>query len=153
MIDEPHLAASEEQLTAVVHLRVPRARIHEAMTPAIHEVLAVLAAAGVAPAGPLISFHAAPPDDHFDLEVGFPVACAIAPSGRVKTSRLPAARVARAIHRGDYEGLAAAWGGLIAWMAAERLAPGPMLWERYLRGPESGGDPALWETELNRVLA
>ena len=153
MIDEPHLAASEEQLTAVVHVRVPRAQIAEVMEAAIHDVLAALAAAGVAPAGPLISLHTAPPDDHFDFEVGFPVARAIAPTGRVKMSRLPAVRVARAIHRGDYAGLHGAWGGLMAWLAAERLAPAPLLWERYLRGPESGADPATWTTEINRALA
>ena len=31
--------------------------------------------------------------------------------------------------------------------------PAEDLWERYVKGPESGPDPAAYRTELNRPLA
>jgi len=75
----------------------------------------------------------------------------VRPSRRVVPSSLPAAKVARTIHHGGYEGLGAAWGELTAWMKAEGHEAGPNLWERYLAGPESG-DPSGWRTELNRPV-
>jgi hypothetical protein len=38
------------------------------------------------------------------------------------------------------------------WMRAEGHAAGPDLWERYLAGPETGGDTSKWRTELNRPV-
>ena len=65
---------------------------------------------------------------------------------------LPAARVARTVHHGGYEGLPSAWGEFSAWVTAEGLTPRQDLWECYVNGPESSADPADWRTELNRPL-
>ncbi len=45
-----------------------------------------------------------------------------------------------------------AWGRFDAWIRAEGLAPAGDLWERYLRGPESGPDSSQYRTEFNRPL-
>jgi len=148
----PEIVATAEQPTAVIALCVPRAGIERHMGPAIAEVLAALAAQGVAPAGPVFTRHARRPSDTFDFEVGVPVAAAVTPAGRVVMSRLPACRVARCEYRGGYEGLGAAWGALIGWISAQGLAQQESLWECYLAGPESGADPAAWRTQLNRPL-
>ena len=152
MIDTPHIAQSPEQLTAVIHITVPRAEIQTAMDPAIGELLAVVAAQGIGPAGPLYSYHRKTPTEIFDFELGVPITAAVAPTGRVYASTLPAATVARTIYHGPYEGLGAAWGEFCAWIAANGHAPAPGLWERYLAGPESSPDSAHWRTELNRPL-
>jgi effector-binding domain-containing protein len=89
----------------------------------------------------------------FDFEACVPVGSPAAASGRVRPGRLPAARVARTVYRGPYEGLAGAWGELCAWIEANGLTPREDLWECYLTGPESSPDPADWRTELNRPLA
>jgi effector-binding domain-containing protein len=89
----------------------------------------------------------------FDFAAGVPVAKPVSSSGRVQPGQLPAARVARTIYHGPYEGLGAAWGEFNAWLAANGHAPEPDLWESYVAGPESSPNPAAWRTELNRPLA
>jgi effector-binding domain-containing protein len=152
MLGIPHVLQTEERHTAVIHLTVPRAEIASVMGPAISEIMSALAIQGVAPAGPLFSYHLKRPSDIFDVEVGFPVDQPIAPAGRVKTGKLPAAKVVRTTYQGGYEGLGAAWGEFCAWIDAEGLDPQDSLWERYLVGPESSPDPEQWQTELNRPL-
>ncbi len=70
-------------------------------------------------------------------------------TGRVVASTLPAGRVAATVHRGPYQGLAAAHQAVVQWCAArgEQLA-GPR-WEIY--GPHRA-DPAALETEVYHLL-
>lgn len=152
MIDTPTIAESAAQPTAVVHLTIPRERIRDEMGPAREEVMRTLAAQGVTPAGPWFSRHFRMDPATFDFEVGVPVRAPIAPAGRVVSSSLPAARVARTTYRGGYEGLGEGWGEFEAWIAREGLAHDGSLWEIYAAGPESGADPASWRTELYRPL-
>jgi effector-binding domain-containing protein len=151
-LDAPQIVQTAAQATAVIHLTVPRVQIQEVMGAAVAEILAALAAQAVPVTGPMYSYHLRRPSDTFDFEVGFAIGAPFAPGGGVTTSRLPAATVARASYRGAYEGLGAAWAELLAWVQAQGLAAQPGLWERYVRGPESGADPAQWITELNRPL-
>lgn len=152
MIDTPQITQSTAQLTAVIRLTIPRAEIRNVMGPAISEVMATVAAQGIAPAGPVFSYHFRMDPDTFDFEVGVPVAKPISPAGRVKPGELPAKKVARTVYHGGYEGLGAAWGEFGAWIASNGHKPGPDLWEFYVAGPESSPDPANWRTELNRPL-
>jgi effector-binding domain-containing protein len=112
-----------------------------------------IAAQGIAPTGPWFTHHLKTPGEIFDFEIGVPVAGKVAPVGRVKPGRLPAANVARTVYRGPYEGLPAAWGEFMAWLATQGHAQAQDLWEVYAAGPESSPDPASWRTELNRPLA
>ena len=152
MLDTPQLMDASEQLTAVVHLCVPRGEIENAIDAAIAEVMTTMIAQGAEPAGPCFSYHPRLPTDSFDFEVGFPLNRAIAPAGRVKISALPAARIARTVYRGGYEGLGAAWSEFRAWIRGQGLSPQDRLWECYLSGPESGSDSDKWQTELNCPL-
>jgi len=52
MIDRPQQVHTDEQLTAVTHLRVPCNEISQVMDSAISEVISAPADQGVAPAGP-----------------------------------------------------------------------------------------------------
>ena len=153
MIDTPAITTTAEQATEVIHLTIPRYEIQKEMGPAHQELFATLAAQGIAPAGALFSRHFRMDPGMFDFEVGVPVNAPVKPTGRVASSRLPAARVARTVYRGGYEGLGAAWGEFESWMKDAGLKPAPELWEIYAAGPESGSDPAGWRTELNRPIA
>ncbi|MES1980839.1 MAG: GyrI-like domain-containing protein [Pseudomonadota bacterium] len=152
MLEHPEVTKTEEKLTAVVHLTVARADIQTVMGPAIAEVMAIMLAQGIVPAGPLFSYHLKRPSDIFDFEVGFPVSGVIKPSGRVKPSKLPATKLVRAVYRGGYEGLGNAWGELFGWVKDEGLNARGSLWECYAVGPETDPDPAKWRTELNCPL-
>jgi effector-binding domain-containing protein len=152
MLDTPQLTQSDAQQTAVIHLTIPRDQIQHAMGPAIGEVLAAVTAQGVGPAGPVFSRHFKMSPETFDFEVGTPVTAPVAPTGRVVSSELPAAKVARTLYHGPYEGLGDAWSEFMTWIEDQGLDPAEGLWERYVLGPESGPDPSRWATELNRPL-
>lgn len=152
MLDKPRLMQTAAQPAAIIRLTIPRAEIQKVMGPGITELMAAVAAQGIAPAGPIFSHHFRMDPDSFDFEIGVPIAAPIAAAGRVQAGQLPAATVARTVYHGSYEGLASAWGEFIAWIAAEGHTPAPDLWECYVAGPESSPDPAAWRTELNRPL-
>src|SRR5260221_10393716 len=142
MLDIPEITEAAAQLTAVIHLTIPRAEIRKVMGPGLGELRAAIAAQGVAPAGPWFTHHLRMDPDIFDFEICVPVTEPVTATGRVQPGQLPAARVARTVYRGPYEGLAAAWGEFDAWITANGYAPGPDLWECYVAGPESSPDPA-----------
>jgi effector-binding domain-containing protein len=152
MIDKPQIEETVDQLTAVIHLIVPREEIQNVMGPGVGEVMATLAAQGIAATGPWFTHHFRKPTDTFDFEICIPVPMPVSATGRVKPGRLAARKVARTIYHGRYEGLAEAWGEFHAWIAASGHSPATDLWERYVVGPESSLDPAGWRTELNQPL-
>jgi effector-binding domain-containing protein len=152
MLDTPRIVESPHQLTAVIHLTIPREEIRNVMGPAITEVRTAVAAQGMTPSGPWFSYHFRMDPAVFDFEVGVPMSSPVAAAGRVNAGHLPAARVARTVYRGSYEGLPDAWGEFDAWITANGYTKRGDLWERYVAGPESSADPATWCTELNRPL-
>lgn len=152
MLDAPRITQTPAQPTAVIRLTIPRAEIQQVMGPGISELMAAVAAQGVAPAGPWFTHHLKMDPHTFDFEIGVPVAAPVAVAGRVQPAELPAATVARAVYHGAYEGLGAAWEAFGTWIASQGHAPAPDLWECYVVGPESTADPAGWRTELNRPL-
>jgi effector-binding domain-containing protein len=123
------------------------------MGPGIQEVMGTLAAQGIQPAGPWFTHHLRMDPNTFDFEICVPVSRPVTAAGRVQPGELPAAKVARSVYHGPYEGLGAAWGELMAWVSANGHTPRENLWERYVAGPESSPNPADWRTELNRPLA
>ncbi|MBX3357257.1 MAG: GyrI-like domain-containing protein [Phycisphaeraceae bacterium] len=152
MLEGPEITQSTAQAAAVIRLTIPRDQIQQVMGPAIGELMAALAACGVSPAGPVYSYHHRMCPTVFDFEVGVPVRSVVEGTGRVRSGELPAARVARAVYRGPYEGLGDAWREFDGWIKANGHATGPGLWESYIAGPESSRDPGMWRTELNRPL-
>jgi effector-binding domain-containing protein len=152
MIDSPEITRTQAQTAAVIHLTIPRDQMQRVMAPAIHELMAAVSEQGLRQLGPLFAHHLAQSSDTFDFEVGFPVSAAVRPVGRVRPGELPAAKVARTVYRGGYEGLFSAWAEFGQWMEQQNLRPGETLWERYIAGPESNPDPSTWRTELNRPL-
>jgi effector-binding domain-containing protein len=152
MIDTPQITQSTAQQTAVIHLTVPRSEIQNVMGPGIGEVMAAVAAQGLVPAGPWFTHHLRMDPDTFDFEVGVPVNSPVVAVGRVKPSQLPAARVARTVYHGPYEGLGAAWGEFEAWIRANGHKSAADLWEVYVTDPSADPDPATWRTEFNRPL-
>jgi len=152
MLDQPWITETSVQLTAAIRLTIPREEIRNVMGPGIAELMAAVAAQGIAPAGPVFSYHLRMDPHTFDFEIGVPVTTPVAAAGRVRPSQLPATTVARTVYRGPYEGLGAAWAEFDAWIVAEAHAPAPNLWECYVTGPAASPDPATWRTELNRPL-
>ncbi len=152
MIGKPQIVQTDAQLTAIIHLTIPREEIRNVMGPGINELMATIAAQGIAPAGPWFDHHLKMDPDIFEFEISVPVTAPVVAARRVRPSQLPAATVARTVYLGPYEGLGDAWGEFVDWITAEGHTPAPNLWQCYLTGPESNSDPTTWRTELSRPL-
>lgn len=152
MLETPEIIEVGTQLAAVIRLTVPRAEIRNVMGPGLGEVMAAVAAQGLSPSGPWFTHHYRIDPEVFDFEIGVPVASPIVSTGRVEPGQLPAAKLARTVYRGPFEGLPSAWGEFDAWITTEGHRPALDLWEYYVAGPETGPDPTAWRTELNRPL-
>jgi len=152
MIETPHVTKFAGLTTAVIHFTIAREEIRSVMGKGIQELLATIAANGIAPSGPVFAHHFRMHPRTFDFEIGVPVLRPVSPKGSVVPGDLPAAMVARTVYHGRYEGLGPAWGEFHAWVAANGHRARPDLWECYVSGPESGPDPAQWRTELNQPL-
>ncbi|KRG70000.1 GyrI-like domain-containing protein [Pseudoxanthomonas dokdonensis] len=153
MLENPEVVEVQRQLTAVIRINVPRARMAEVFAPAVSELLQVLAEQKIAPTGPLFAHHLRLHPDVFDFELGLPVENLVTSSGRVSASELPGGTIARGWHRGPYDGLPSAWAEFETWMQANGHRAADSLWEVYDAGPESGLEPRDWMTQLNRPLA
>ena len=152
MIDQCQLSEQPEVLTAAVPVRVLRSEIQTVMGPAFAELFSVLAAQGIAPAGPTLTLHTKLDPDWFEFEAAVAVATPVAPSGRVVSSRLPAGPVASCIHRGPYQELHEAWMAFKGWLSEQPVQQLPFIWEVYRVGPGQTPDPAAWESDLVQPL-
>ena len=152
MLDKPRITQTATQLTAVIHLTIPREEIQNVMGPGISELMATIAAQGITPTGPWFSHHLKMAPDTWDFEISVPVSAPVVAAGRVRPSQWPAMKVARTVYQGPYEGLADAWGEFIDWITANGHTPAPDLYECYVAGPESSPDPANWRTEFTKPL-
>ena len=52
MLDKPHITQTTTQITAVIHLTIPREEIQSVMGPGVGELMATIAAQGITPTGP-----------------------------------------------------------------------------------------------------
>jgi effector-binding domain-containing protein len=152
MLDKPQITQTLDQLTAVIQLTIPRSEMRTVMGPGVRELMAAVAAQGIAPTGPWFNHHLRMEPDTFDFEISLPVTSPVAAVGRVKPGLWPATKVACTVYCGDYAGLGEAWGELNDWIGAQGHRSGPDYWECYVTGPESTNDPAAWRTELSRPL-
>ena len=148
MIGTPEITETLPHPAAVIHVTVPRDEIRTVMPVAIREILATLSSQGTTPAGPLFDHHLKTSEQVFDFEVGFPIVSPMQPTGRVKNGELPGGRIARAVMRGNYEGLAGAWAEFHEWMKSEGHMSRGDFWQIFTAGPESSPDPANWRTHL-----
>ncbi len=152
MIDTPQITQTAVQLTAVIHLTIPREEMRTVMGPGIRELMATLAAQGIAPARPCFTHHLRRDPATFDFEISVPDPTPVTAAGHMTPGRSTASKVARTGFHGGYGEIRAAWGELDDWIAAHGHTPGRDLWECHVADPESSPDPATWRTELNRPI-
>jgi len=103
--------------------------------------------------GPAVALYTGEGDDKFDVVAGFPVTAPLLPGDRFVNAELPGGQSVEAIHRGAYDDLADTYDGLIAWLAERDLEPADQVWEEFLAGPDTEGDPARWCTRIVYPLA
>lgn len=152
MISTPVILQTKAEPAAVIHITTLRSEMVKVFGPAVAELMAALAEQGVEPDGAVFAHHLKMSPDFFEFELGIGIAAPFAATGRVQPGQLPAARVARTIYSGPYEGLSSAWGAFGDWIKANGHEAAGNLWEIYSVGPHSTPDPSDWRTELVRPL-
>ncbi len=153
MIGTPEISTQRAFAAAVIMLDIPRAEMSKVMPAAIVELRRVIAGQGLSATGAMFCHHLRLSKDRFTFEVGFPVPTEPRAEGRVRPAHYPELRIAHVVHTGPYEDLFKAWTAFEIWIAAARLTTAQTIFERYVRGPESGEPASQWETELIRPLA
>ncbi len=154
MQPEPELVTHESAVTVVITgTAVPPTELPHFIDGAFEALGAAAIAGTITPVGAAFARYLTPPSSTFDLEVGFVVEQA-AEVERATVRELPAGRVARLVHHGDYQGLHKSWERLNNWAREQGLTPLPAgFWEVYTTEPAPGMDPADLRTELNLPLA
>lgn len=149
----PELVAVEPAVTAVVRGVVPFSGLRDFFDASFRALGETLARQQVAVRSPAFGLYHEPPTQTARLEVGFVTDRAVRPEGDVAVSALPAARVARTVHHGSFDGLGASWERLHNWVREQGLTPGPVMWEVYVTQPTPDMDPRDLRTELNCVVS
>jgi effector-binding domain-containing protein len=162
-LTEPKVEERTEQHYMGIRTQVPMSALGEQIPTLIDEVFAWLGRHEIALAGPpLARFHVIDMEGKLDIELGVPVAGAVAGDDRVSPGVMPAGRYASLIYTGVENGIAGN-AALLDWGAAQGLT-----WDRwddpkgdafggrveyFLDGPEDHPDPATWDTEVAIRLA
>ncbi|MEU6394539.1 MerR family transcriptional regulator [Streptomyces sp. NPDC046939] len=80
--------------------------------------------------------------------VHVPIAAPVPAVGRVRSTELPAAELAVAVHAGVHDTIEVTYGELGRWVADHALAVAGPVRETYLLGPRDTPDSARWRTEI-----
>ncbi|MGW0181350.1 GyrI-like domain-containing protein [Nocardia sp. NPDC003345] len=146
---EPVLIDTAETHLATVHGRIAPAGLPDFFDRSFGLLPGVILGQGAQITGPALCRYGSMSPESVELAVGFPVDRAIAAEGEVRAGNLPAARTARLVHYGAFDGLGESWDRLHTWIGDRDLTPGDIRWEVYLTEPSPDMDPDELRTELN----
>jgi len=141
-----------EQHLLVVGISTQIANLPNVMGPTFNQVLDYAAQHNIPLAGlaltRVVAFDPAAGD--IALQVGFPIQAA-APShsqGPVAYLHVPPLRALRGDYVGHYGGLAGAHQAMKGALQERQLVQNNILWEHYVRGPETTQDYTQWLTQI-----
>lgn len=153
MLETPQVVQTNAQPLALIPITASWEDMPKVMGPGIAELLAEITSQGIKPVGEIFTHHLRRPTDTFEFEICVAVERPINPFGRVQPGEYPAAKMARTVYQGPYEGLADAWPEFLDWIEKNSITTSEELWEAYIVGPHSNPDPVAWRTELSRRIA
>jgi effector-binding domain-containing protein len=159
----PRLEERAERSYVAIRREVTRAELGTVLPPLGDDVFAWLKARGLSPGGaPLFRYLTIDMEGEgrFLVDVGVPVASAVAGDDQVTADVLPAGRYAVLVNTGPYDDLVGAHGALHAWMAENGVAVQPSaagngpaaMVEAYETDPAEEPDPQKWETEVSYLV-
>ncbi|QEE61819.1 GyrI-like domain-containing protein [Salinibacterium sp. dk2585] len=138
----------EPTTVAVRRETVEMAKIRDYFDSVYQDVAAVIGQQDARFAGPAIALYRGMPSETVDVAAGFPTQRPVESANGVAAEQLPTGLAARHIHRGPYDGLADAYGALLAWMERHDHTPGELYWEVYVTEPTPGARPEDMVTEI-----
>ena len=148
----PEVVSLDPATTATIREVVATDDLPAFFDRAFSALAELISAQGVSITGPAFSLYHNHPSDTADVEVGYTTHREIEPSGGAEAGSLRGGRVARVVHEGGYDELAAVWDRLGSWMSEHGLGFRMPFWEVYLTEPSPDMDPAELRTELNHPV-
>lgn len=149
---DPAVVSLDPEMTATIRDVVAIVDLPAFFDRAFSTLAEVISDQGISITGPAFSLYHTHPTDTADLEVGFPTDRKIDPADGAQPGSLPGGRVARVVHAGSYDELAAAWDRLGDWISEHGLRFRMPFWEVYLTEPSPDMNPADLRTELNHPI-
>lgn len=140
---QPEIVTLEPHIAAVVREIIPMDAMPDFFDRAFHATFGVASSQGVALAGPPFGVYFGMPTDTVDVAAGFPTDRAVEPDAGVQPFTLPGGRAVQVLHVGPYDAMQETYGRLMAWLGAEGLTGGPVMWEVYLTEPDAAHPEAI----------
>lgn len=128
-------------LAVIRHEGIRIGDLRDAFDTGYSAIAAQFTAGTLVPVGPALAIYHGDPMDVFDLELGFPVEAAPtapidAPTGaQIIGAALPTGDATATTHLGPYDGLGAAWAGLVERANAAGLSSRGILIDVYVSDP------------------
>jgi effector-binding domain-containing protein len=155
---EPKIELRDAKTYVGIRTQIPVYKLPEVIPQLIDESEAWLKKRNVAPAGaPLIRYHVINMETELDIEIGWPVAQALAGDERVTPGVLPAGRYGTLIYTDVSKGIEGN-SVLIGWAENQGIEWDAWNTEKghafrsrieiFLDGPAEHPDPATWRTEV-----
>jgi len=144
----PEIVSLEPRPAALLRETVRMDALVEYFDRAFHTVARVAGEQGVSFAGPPVGVYFGMPSETVDVGAGFPTDRPVTPDAGVTAETLPGGRAVQLLHVGTYDALVDSYGRLMAWVEAQGLTPGPLMWEVYLTEP----DPAAPEATRTLIV-
>jgi effector-binding domain-containing protein len=149
---DPQVVELVPQESAIVRETVPMDELPSFFSRAYQLTRASAASQGRQVVGPPFGIYFGMPSDTVDVAAGFPVDGPIEADGDVSPHQLPGGRAVELLHVGPYDSLQESYGRLSAWMGAQNLTPGEIMWESYLNEPQPD-DPDSTRTMITWTIA
>lgn len=144
---KPTIAISSLIFTAGTRSQVAEADVRAFLSASFERVGDIIRSCGIEP-GPAFCLYHGVPGSSPDIEVGFVVPHPISGGPGLLPGSLPASRLVRLVHTGDFEDRGDSWDAIMYWMEEQSITPAwQRMWEFYRPYPKPGSDPT--ETELN----
>lgn len=145
---QPEIVTLEPRAAAVLRETVRMEALPDFFGRAFGSALQVAGSQGVMVVGPPFGAYFGMPGDTVDVAAGFPTERPVDSDAGVQPLALPGGRAVQLLHAGTYDALQEAYGRLMAWMGAEGLTGGSLMWEVYLTEP----DPAHPENTQTLIV-
>ena len=150
----PRIETRTQTHYVAIAAKVQRQEIGMKLPPLLPEVFGWLGANGVAPSGAPFFRYTDMGAGGLSVEVGVPVAAAVAGGSRVQPGSLPAGRYLTLTYLGDFAGVHEANMELHRWaeeqgLVFQRLDAGGAHVEFYVTDPQTEPDRSKWVTEVS----
>lgn len=126
---------AKAQKTVMIRTTAPASALPQVMGDVYGELGAFMGQRGITPAGPPYAMYYNMDMEALDVEMGFPVAADAPVEGRIKMGKLPAGKIAAAVHTGPYAKLEETYNKLMAYVKEQGLETEEWMYEYYLNSP------------------